>query len=131
MIKLIDIIGKLSRIDAFLENEGSNRLIIYDREEFMLFIKKELIWDSGSTPVGYLGNGTTGSKMFRGLKLKKPKYLGFHNYQLKEHHLTITSVLKKEIKDIKIECVLEKHTVDSYFNTEIRPKYCKIKIYLD
>ncbi len=67
MIKLIDIIGKLSRIDAFLENEGSNRLIIYDREEFMLFIKKELIWDSGSTPVGYLSNATTGSKIFRDL----------------------------------------------------------------
>ena len=130
MIRLINIIGKFSTIDAFIETEGSNESKIYDSSEYEFFIKRKLIWSSGSTPPGYLGDGLTGEKLFRDLKLKSPKYIKFHLKQLESHKLTIKSLMNKEVKDINIICILEKTRVNTYFRTDARIVNCKIKIFL-
>jgi len=88
MIKLIDLIPKLSKIDAFIENEGTNVVSNYDIEEFRIYFKKTLIWESGSTPPGYLGQNLTGRKLFHDLMRKRPKYLTWHTTYLIKHNIT-------------------------------------------
>jgi len=130
MIKLIDLIKTLSKIDAFIEDEGTNIVSIYDQEDFRIYYKKTLIWESGSDAPGFNGTNVTGRKLFHDLMLKSPKYLTWHTIQLNEHHLPISIFLKKEVKDIKIQCTLDKHRRTSYYNTDVRPKYCIININL-
>jgi hypothetical protein len=119
-MKVKDLIGKIGLLDAYIENEGTNKSWYHDYGDVVIHLITELdgeqfekdVWSSNGFKIG---NGCSGISIFN------------------EEERCNSSPVPPKIKEytvikINFECTLHNSIGQTSFGNNYRQKYCKLKI---
>lgn len=119
-MKVKDLIGKIGFLDAYIQNEGTNKSYYHDYVDVVIHLITEIdgeqfeknIWSSNGDKIG---NGCSGTAIFN-----------------EENGCNDDSVPQKikeyNVINIDFECVLDNSISETSFGNKYRQKTCILKI---